>query len=219
MKIEVLISCMYQKDASIIQRSNIQSDVLIINQCDENRTEEFTFLNKEGDECKAKMIYTTERGLSKSRNMAIRNASGDICLICDDDERLEDDYAIQILNTFETSTMDIGAFKFHILGIPYINKTFWTVSRRINYRTALKISSIQIAFKRRVVLDNNLNFDEKIGSGMTKAGGEEKVFLHRCLECGLFIVYHPIYITSVTYDQSQWAHHIFSEEYCVDWEY
>lgn len=43
MRLEVLISCMHQKDASIIQRTNIQSDVLIVNQCNENREERFDF--------------------------------------------------------------------------------------------------------------------------------------------------------------------------------
>ena len=90
MRLEVLISCMHQKDASIIQRTNIQSDVLIVNQCNENREERFDFKNKKGELCIARMIYTAERGLSRSRNMALRNAKGDICLICDDDEILED---------------------------------------------------------------------------------------------------------------------------------
>ena len=69
MTVQVLISCMHQKDAGIIRRSNIQSDVVVINQCNENRREDFTFRNRKGEECKAIVIYTTERGLSRSRNM------------------------------------------------------------------------------------------------------------------------------------------------------
>ena len=46
MKVEVLISCMHQTDASIITRTNVQSDVLVINQCDKDEVEEYSFLNK-----------------------------------------------------------------------------------------------------------------------------------------------------------------------------
>ena len=46
------------------------------------------------------MIYTTERGLSKSRNLAIANAKTDICLICDDDEIFVDNYEEIILNAY-----------------------------------------------------------------------------------------------------------------------
>lgn len=45
MNIEVLISCMYQNDSSIISRSNIQSDVIVINQCDNNSIDTFNFKN------------------------------------------------------------------------------------------------------------------------------------------------------------------------------
>lgn len=96
-----ILSRMHQKDASIIERSNVQSDVVIINQCDRNDIEDFDFINKKGRKCHAKFISTTERGLSKSRNMAIRNAWGDICLICDDDEWIADDSEDKILKAYK----------------------------------------------------------------------------------------------------------------------
>ena len=39
---------MHQKDASIIERTGVQSDVVVINQCDHNSIEEFDFINKKG---------------------------------------------------------------------------------------------------------------------------------------------------------------------------
>ena len=97
MKLILLISCMHEKDHSIIERSNVQTDVVVVNQCDKDSVDEFDFKNKKGETCHAKFINTTERGLSRSRNMAIRNAWGDVCLICDDDEWLSDDYADTII--------------------------------------------------------------------------------------------------------------------------
>lgn len=100
MTFNILISCMHQKDTCIIKRSNVQSDVVIVNQCNKDYIEEFDFFNKNGQKCHAKFICTRERGLSKSRNMAIRNAWGDICLICDDDEILADDCEERILAAY-----------------------------------------------------------------------------------------------------------------------
>lgn len=38
MNLVILLSCMNQ-DKSIIQKSNIQTDIVVINQCDENNVE------------------------------------------------------------------------------------------------------------------------------------------------------------------------------------
>lgn len=220
MKLEVLLSCMYQTDTSIIKRSNIQSDVLVINQCDIDKVDEFIFYNKKGRRCKAKFISTTERGLSRSRNMAIRNASGDICLICDDDEYFEDDYEDKIIKVFEqNSKLDIAAFKLVFASNAYIKKKFWSVPMRINYKTALKISSVQIAFNLDSIKRRKIFFDENIGSGVTKAGGEEKIFLHNCLAKSLTIFYYPICIGTVSFETSQWSQFIFTKEYFEDWGY
>mgnify|MGYP000210163772 CR=1 FL=1 len=220
MQIEVLISCMFQKDTSIIQRTNIQSNVLIINQCDENKIDKFTFKNKNGNECQAQIIHTTERGLSKSRNMAIQNATGDICLICDDDECLDDNYVDKINEVFVSyPDIDIAAFKLNIPTNSYIKKRYWGHRLKISYKTALKISSWQIVFKRNPIIKENVCFDEKIGSGVTKAGGEEKIFLHQSLKRGLNIYYFPICIGTVSHSVSQWAHFIFTKDYFIDWGY
>ena len=48
MTLQVLISCMHQTDHSIVAKSNIQSDVIVVNQCDRNLVEEYSFKNKIG---------------------------------------------------------------------------------------------------------------------------------------------------------------------------
>ena len=98
-----------------------------------------------------------------------------------------------------------------------MNKTFWDTKKEIKYASSLKISSWQIAFKPIDIKKNAIQFDETIGSGMTKAGGEEKIFQHECLKKGLKILYQPITIGALSFNDSQWAHHIFSEAYFHDW--
>ena len=113
MKLVVLISCMQQKDASIIERTGVQTDVVVVNQCDRDCVKEFDFVNNKGRTCHAKFICTTERGLSHSRNMAIQNAWGDYCIFADDDETLSDGYEQVILSAFERQPKaDIIAFNY-----------------------------------------------------------------------------------------------------------
>ena len=217
-KVEVLISCMFQNGREIIQRSNIQSDVLVINQCDENSEQSFQFVNNHGEICEARIINTTERGLSKSRNKAISNARGKICLICDDDEHLNDNYPEIIQQSFITHPeYSVFAFRFKMPENYHVKKHFWDDTIEINYLSALKISSVQIAFKLESIQNNGIVFDETVGSGMTKAGGEEIIFQHDCLKSGLKILYRPITIGTLLFQDSQWAHHIFSNEYFHDW--
>ena len=52
--------------------------ILIINQTTKDNLLESELTN-------VRVINSFEKGLSKSRNLAIRNAMGDICLIADDD--------------------------------------------------------------------------------------------------------------------------------------
>lgn len=69
MKLMVLISYMHRTDTGIISESNVQTDSVVVNQCDRDSIEDFDFKNKKGRTCHVKFIDTTERGLSNSRNL------------------------------------------------------------------------------------------------------------------------------------------------------
>lgn len=200
MKLQVLISCMHQQDHSIVERSNIQSDVVVINQCDTNNREEWTFKNKKGEKCHALFISTTERGLSRSRNMAIANATADVCLICDDDEVLCDDYYDTIVRSYETNF----GFSFLTFNLRDRYRTFPSKSHRIGFIGALQLASWQITFKREDILTHNLSFDIEMGAGVTMGGSEENKFILDCLHSGLKGKYMPTIIGSVSQASSTW---------------
>ena len=196
MKLEVLLSCMHQSDVSIASQVNLQSDAVIVNQCDTENTQEICFNNSVGDSCKILFISTKERGLSKSRNMAIRNSQADICLIADDDECLDTDYPQTIIQAFQKYPQaDIIAFDFTVDGKPqrnYVDKV-----KKIGYLSALRISSIQIAFRRHIIKNKGIFFDEEMGAGTGHGAGEENKFLYDCLHKGLKILFVPNHIVSL----------------------
>lgn len=94
MRLEVLLSAMNLKDYHYIESLNITGNCVVINQCDQEGEEIY-----EGG--RVRYVKTRERGLSKSRNMAIQKSRGDICILCDNDVEYVEDYEEKIIKAFE----------------------------------------------------------------------------------------------------------------------
>ena len=212
MRLEVLISCMYERDFSIVRRTNIQTDVVVINQCDKDSVVESFFVNKDNERCRIKFINTTERGLSRSRNLAINSASADVCLICDDDEELCDNYEEIILDAFKSiPTADIVAFN-----LERPSKKPFTSIHKLSGFEAYKVSSVHIAFRLNSVLDKKICFDVMLGSGSGNGGGEDTRFMRDCRNKGLEQWGHTSYI-GILKDtgNSRWFHG-YNKQFFID---
>ncbi len=201
-KIQVLISCMHQDVVRLLSRTQVSGLGIVVNQCDEEAS--YNLDN-------TLVINTTERGLSKSRNMALRNATGDICLICDDDEILDNDYKEKIECAYiENPSADVIAFQIKDAGKEYPKR-----KKRIGYIGALKLASWQLTFRRKSIIEKEISFDETLGSGVSKAGGEENMFIYDCLKRGLNVIFVPVTIGRMIEGESQWFHG-FTPEYFYD---
>ncbi len=195
MKFEILMSCMNQNDDSLVNTSGIVGDVLIINQCDHEGVSEYKTKNG-----RALMYSTTELGLTKSRNMAIERSDADICLLCDDDEAFVDNYEKLILDAYNSvPDSDVVIFKM-------LNRapSFEDRIQELKFPKIMKVSSWQISFKRKSLVDSNVCFDELLGAGTGNGGEEELKFLLDCRKAGLKIYYVPIEIASVAQSNSTW---------------
>ena len=107
MKLEVLMSCMHQTDDTLVRKSCLTGNVVMVNQCQEELYQEFRT-----ERGMLRMFSCTERGLTKSRNRAIKESNADICLLCDDDEIFLPDYEPDILQAYRNlPEADIIIFK------------------------------------------------------------------------------------------------------------
>ena len=203
-KFAILLSCMYEKNNEILIRSNIKSDSVIINQCDENSKEEISI-----DKNKTCLwINSTERGLSKSRNMAIKNSEADICLIADNDEVFDGDIEEKILKAYEEIPQaDIIVFNLHNKFTKLKNKIY-----KIKRLECLRVCSLQITFKRKSIVNNNIKFDVNLGAGTGNGAGEENKFLFNAYDKGLQIYHYPINIATMIENESTWFKG-YDEEY------
>ena len=195
LSLEVLVSCMYELDETIVERSQITSDVLLINQCDCKNMQE----KNEGTQ-RIRRFDTKQRGISRSRNMAIEHADNDLCLLCDDDELFENDYEATIINAFrQLKNADIIVFL--LANHPCSLKRS---IHRLSYLECLKVCSCQIAFRRKAVLESGVRFHPLIGAGSGNGCGEENKFLLDCHKKGLKIYHFPQTIASLRQEGSTW---------------
>lgn len=197
MKIEVLLSCMNQKDFSITEKMNLTTDILIVNQCNENKYEERIVNGK-----KQRMIYTTQRGLSQSRNELLNNMEGDIGIFCDDDVIYEKDYEEKIKKAYD-KLKDSDVIVFDTIMLNNSNKR-----EKINkIRKAPKhknYGSVRITFKKNSFYKKNLVFNRNFGSGSKYSCGEDSLLFRDMNNKRMKIYEYPEVIATVDYSKSTW---------------
>lgn len=181
MKIQTLLSTMHQEDISFLNKMNIKNDVVIINQTDKDEIIEY-----EGEH-QILFISNKKRGLSNSRNDAIKNSNAEICLLADDDMKYFDDTNQKILDAYKNNPC-CDVIVFNIKGLIGKKNNESNRTYKIGYLGSLKISSVQITFRRKSIINNNINFNNHFGAGSQFYCGEENIFLFDCLNKGLKII-------------------------------
>lgn len=196
MILEVLVSTMNRKDISFINEMFIHCNmndfkILIINQTDSGTLLKSTIKN-------IRVINSFEYGLSRSRNLAIENTVGDVCLIADDDVVYEKGFHKIILQAFtQSSNADLITFKAkNFKGFSY--RKYKSCSIRHTLKTIRGVISFEIAFNSKKIKALNSEFDLRFGLGSEFPTGEEYLFSREVVKKGLvsqfcneFIVSHP----------------------------
>lgn len=190
--IEILVATMHQTDYSLIEKMNIQSNAIVVNQCDHYGYHEIKKNN-----FVIKWFNVAERGLSRSRNVALSKATADICLLVDDDEILEDGYATKIVSEFNNNP-DAGLITFNLESIEGISKRYVNRERkRLYFYNIMRYGSARIAFRRLQVINRRILFAPNFGAGTDISSGEDSLFLHDCLARGIHAYSSPIVIAKI----------------------
>lgn len=184
--LEILISTMNSKDISFLKamfphHELVDLQILIVNQ---------TQLNEDlvSDVESIRVINSRESGLSKSRNLAIENAIGDILVIADDD--------IQYLPNFEKTILE--AYEKYdqasLISFQYLDenhKLSKIYPRKEGYikRTKQYLSSVEMTFKASHIQHDKLRFNVDFGLGAKFVCAEEQVLRHVFISRGLKVVF------------------------------
>jgi len=173
--------------------------MLIVNQAD---FEGYVVEEKKG--CCVRMISTTQRGLSRSRNMALIHAKGDICLFADDDCVFFDGYDEIIRKAFERNK-DASAIAFNYSDPNRRTKRSKTIKYEGKAPKNKSYSSVSLAFKRWDIQREGIWFNICLGAGSgVISAGEETVWEDELRKSGLALYQCPEYITEVQQQQSTW---------------
>ena len=179
LKLEILISTMFRVSLDFLEtmfpfQELSDLNILIINQTEKGKELRPGLPN-------IRVINSYEKGISKSRNLAIKNAIGDICLIADDDVEYVPNFENIVKNAFtKFHKASIVLFKIKTFsGKSY--KFYPTVSKRMCCKKEVKTtSSIEIAFQREDIQEK-FYFNTNFGLGSQFDSGEEYVFLKEVL--------------------------------------
>lgn len=146
----------------------------------------------------AKVVSVKEKGLAKSRNRALANASCNLVLICDDDIQFVKGFEQLILDAYKKYD-DAALISFQIKdeeGRPY--KDYPKQSHEHTFRSILRVNSIETTFNLNNFSTKKL-YDENFGLGAKCPTGEDTIFAVdtyksklKCYYKAETIVIHPL---------------------------
>ena len=135
------------------------------------------------------IVEDNGKGLARSRNIALENATADLLVITDDDNRY-DTAAIELIrNAFEKHPT-AGLIQFQALsmeGKPLRNYPAFPYTYETRPRGTY-FCSVELVMRRKANLPR---FDERFGLGAELGCGEEEVFVHEAVKRGVKMIYVP----------------------------
>ena len=210
MKLQVLVSTMHQTDHSLLEKMNIHSDAIVINQCDRDCTERFTFRGYD-----ILWMSFNERGVGLSRNNALMRASGDILLFADDDVVYTDDYVEKITYYFENNPKsDLIVFNLCSLN-PNRPEAIVEKEYKLHWYNSLKFGAVRIAIRTDAIRKANVFYSLIFGGGAKYSSGEDTLFIIQCLKKGIRGLASKEIIGLVKQEESTWFNG-FNAKYFFD---
>lgn len=140
-----------------------------------------------------RVINALEKGLSKSRNLALNNALGKLCVITDDDVIFKPDFCVHIIKAFNENAAS-ALISFRVEKTPGVLYKKYPAERVTTtaLRHRLNTMSIEMVVNRDILRQaNKIQFDENFGLGAQFCMGEEALFINQIYESGLKITVEP----------------------------
>ncbi|MDD5150783.1 MAG: glycosyltransferase family A protein [Flavobacterium sp.] len=145
--------------------------ILIVNQTKENILLNSTFPS-------VRVINSFETGLSKSRNLALKNAKGKIVLIADDDVVYKKDFDLAIVQTYnQYKGKAVISFCIEKPNGLLFKKYLPNAKMNLSLIELFNILSVEITVNKSILDKLGVLFDENFGLGSKFEMGEEAVFL------------------------------------------
>lgn len=200
LKFEILCVTMHQNDFSKLREMNVHSNIVYTNQTNYTSYEEIEFEKNH----LAKMISTQTRGVGKNRNLGLLYASGDICLLSDDDVIYDTDMEKKVLSEFRNHP-DADVIVFHFdSNNPERSLHKYTKTKKWSKFARNPWGAIRLAFKLESVRKSNVWFTTLFGGGSIFPSGEDSMWIKDLLKSNLKFYVSKETIGKVSFDSSTW---------------
>lgn len=199
MTLEVLIATMHQTDHSLLDRMNIQSNAIVVNQCDYDKIERFQYKGYS-----ILWLSLNERGVGLSRNTAFMRSTADVVLFSDEDVWLVDGYPQIIEEGFQRNPkVAMLLFDLETVGsrrpVQRINK-----SQKVGRFNSLRYGAVHFACNRERFFQEGISFNLLFGGGAKYSCGEDSIFLTNALNRRLRVRTEPSCIGKIYQGESSW---------------
>ena len=210
MQIEVLVSTMHQQNTDLIDKMNLNSDAIIINQTDYTDFKEVKI-----NENTVRMFSFNERGVGLSRNSALMRSDADICVLADDDMFFCNGYEETIEKVFsENPQADVIIFNL-IEEKESLHRQNDSI-KKVGILNYMNYGAARIAFRRKAVTYNGISFNLNFGGGTKHLSGEDTLFLRDCIKRKLKIIAVPYSVATLKEERESTWFKTFDEKYFFD---
>lgn len=213
MKVEVLLATMFyeQEDENFLDLMNIQTDIVIGNQCDHNGNEIFTHNGNS-----VTLLSRKERGVGRNRNTCLFYSDADIILFADNDVRYYDGYRDKIKGYYTTHPdADMVIFNFKEKRDNEPLHDINTHNKKAHLKDITKFGTWAVTARRESILKKRISFSLLFGGGAKYGCGEDSLFLTDCYKSGLNIYLSDDTLGEVIHKESTWFKGI-TEKYVFD---
>lgn len=186
MRLEVLLATIDQESDSLLDDMKVKSDIIVCNQT--NKKNGYKVYARNG--CQVRWYDFQERGVGLNRNNALLRATGDICLVADDDVVYEENYVETVIKAFETnSKADVIIFNTYLDNGE--SRSNIKKAKRIHVHSCGRYGAYRIAFRRMSIIKHAITFNQLFGGGCMFTAGEDVIFTKTCIEKGLRVIAVP----------------------------
>ncbi len=198
MSVQLLISCVNENIQELLQKAQLNSPVVIVNQCDKDLQERL-----EHNGHPVAIYHRNERGVGRSRNVALMHADQEICLFGDEDIVYAEGYEALIENEFAKHPEADGIL-FQVEVTPerrtYTNDAWGKVS----LLNCGRYPAYSMAFRTEKLHKTGVKFSLLFGGGAKYSNGEDSLFIRELIKAGMQIYKSPVEIGEEIPRPSTW---------------
>ena len=212
--VKLLISSVNVNPDELINKMNINTDAVLVNQCSENKEEQ---IGK--GSFNVYVYHRDERGVGKSRNLCIDKSlelfkDEDILLFSDEDIIYKDDYALVVENAFKKHK-EAEMLLFNVK-VAKERRTYWnTEYKKVGRFNSGRYPAYSIAVKCSVLKNSKVRFSLLFGGGAKYSNGEDSLFLMNCAKKKIKMFMTEDVIGEEKYRESTWFKG-FTEKFFFD---